>query len=505
MSDTTKGLLYACLAFIGLLITITIFLIYTLAFRVRRQFVYNISVADSTTHPYDTGDQIVTESLATTEHPETTEIQGNKDDDKDTDSLTRNLSFRNFERPEQSVETAYQESVEVQVPPLHSENLEHPQSIENPDNADDDKVTDSLTRNLAFSNFERPEQSVETAYQESVEDQVPPLHSENLEHPQSIENPANADDGKVTGSLTRSLAFSNFERPEQSVETAYQESLEDQVPPLHSENLEHPQSIENPVDDDKVTDSLTRSLAFSNFEGPEQPGDSAHLESIENQATIERSEIIDHPQTSENQSTMDDDKDSDILNRGLSFSTFEKLIEYAGTTEISGSTEQPEITGYTATQRNVVTIDSLTHAGQPTGNGQSKVSGNLETITENFVGILSTDHTAGESKGPYSFNRGILINNHRQAEQLPATGHLMISKNLKTHGKAEKTEYEDTTNNNDAVSAISSSNTEKQVSFSGNDSTYIVERKEKTVQLIEFDESSNFEFVKFVKQQQKKT
>ncbi len=81
----------------------------------------------------------------------------------------------------------------------------------------------------------------------------------------------------------------------------------------------------------------------------------------------------------------------------------------------------------------------------------------------------------------------------------------MISKNLKTHGNAEKTEYEDTTNNNDAVSAISSSNTEKQVSFSGNDSTYIVERKEKTVQLIEFDESSNFEFVKFVKQQQKKT
>ncbi len=317
MSDTTKGLLYACLAFIGLLITITIFLIYTLAFRVRRQFVYNISVADSTTHPYDTGDQIVTESLATTEHPETTEIQGNEDDDKDTDSLTRNLSFRNFERPEQSVETAYQESVEVQVPPLHSENLEDPQSIENPDNADDDKVTDSLTRNLAFSNFERPEQSVETAHQESVEDQVPPLHSENLEHPQSIENPDNADD-------------------------------------------------------DKVTDSLTRNLAFSNFERPEQPGDSAHLESIENQATIERSEIIDHSQTSENQSTTDDDKDSDILNRGLSFSTFEKLIEYAGTTEISGSTEQPEITGYTATQRNVVTMDSLTHAGQPTGKGQSK-------------------------------------------------------------------------------------------------------------------------------------
>ncbi|CAB4041813.1 Hypothetical predicted protein, partial [Paramuricea clavata] len=245
-SGTVKALFYACLAFIGFLITVTIFFIYTLVFRVKRQFVYHISVSDSTIHPYSTREQRVTESSATTGLPGTIENQGNADDDRDTDSLTRNLSFRNFERPEQPINTAYQESIENQVTSEYPETIEHPQITLNEGRTDDGKDTDSLTRNISLRNVERPEQSVDTAYQENVE-----------------------------------------------------ASIENQVMTMHSEAIEHP------------------------------------------------------AQTTENIGTMDDDKDSDILSRGrLSFTTFERLIEYAGTTEVSETTDHPETTGYLGIQGN---------------------------------------------------------------------------------------------------------------------------------------------------------
>ncbi|CAB4031173.1 Hypothetical predicted protein [Paramuricea clavata] len=403
-SDTVKALLYACLAFVGFLITVTIFFIYTLVFRVKRQFVYHISVSDSTTHPYSTREQRGTESSATTGLPETIENQGNADDDRDTDSLTRNLSFRNFERPVQPINTAHQESIENQVTSKYPETIEHPQITLNEGRTDDGKDTDSLTRNISLRNVERPEQSVDTAYQENVE-----------------------------------------------------ATIENQVMIMHSEAIEHP------------------------------------------------------VQTTENIGTMDDDKDSDILSRGrLSFTTFERLIEYAGT-EVSETTDHPETTGYLGIQGNAGTsgtttyMDSLTHAGQPATEDHS---GNLETITENYAGIPNaddytnpTDYTRDDSKNTYSLTPGILINNHQRA----TTGHPPTSGKLNTNANAEITENEDSNNNNDNISAISSSNTEKQVSFSGNDSTYIVQRKEKTVQLIQYDETSNFEFVKFARQHQKKT
>ena len=405
-SGTVKALLYACLAFIGFLITVTIFFIYTLVFRVKRQFVYHISVSDSTTHPYSTREQRVPESSATTGLPETMENQGNADDDRDTDSLTRNLSFRNFERPEQPINIAYQESIENQVSSEHPETTEHPQTTLNEGRTDDGKDTDSLTRNISLRNVERPEQSVDTAYQENVE-----------------------------------------------------ASIENQVMTMRSETIEHPAQT-----------------------------------------------------TAENIGTMDDDKDSDILSRGrLSFTTFERLIEYAGTTEVSETTDHPETTGYLGIQGNPDTsgttkgMDSLTHAGEP---ATEDYSGNLETITENYVGIPNaddytnpTDYTTDYSKNAYSLTPGILINNHQRA----TTGQPTTSAKLNTNVNAEIAEHEYTNNNNDNISAISSSNTEKQVSFSGNDSTYIVQRKEKTVQLIQYDETSNFEFVKFARQQQKKT
>ena len=398
-SGTVKALLYACLAFIGFLITVTIFFIYTLVFRVKRQFVYHISVSDSATHPYSTREQRVTESSAATGLPETIENQGNADDDRDTDSLTRNLSFRNFERPEQPINIAYQESIENQVSSEHPETTEHPQTISN------EGRTDSLTRNISLRNVERPDQSVDTAYQGNIE-----------------------------------------------------ASIENRVMTMHSETTEHP------------------------------------------------------AQTTENIGTMDDDKDSDISSRGrLSFTTFERLIEYAGTTEVSETTDHTDTTGYLGIQGNpgasgtTTDMDSLTHAGQP---ATEVHSGNLETITENYVGIPNaddytnpTDYTTDYSKNAYSLTPGILINNHQRA----TTGQPTTSGKLNTNVNAEIAEHEYTNNNNDNISAISSSNTEKQVSFSGNDSTYIVQRKEKTVQLIQYDETSNFEFVKFARQQQKKT
>jgi hypothetical protein len=120
----------------------------------------------------------------------------------------------------------------------------------------------------------------------------------------------------------------------------------------------------------------------------------------------------------------------------------------------------------------------------------------LETITESFVGISSTQHHTDD--GPYSLAQGILTNNHRHET---ATGNFEFSA---AHGKRETREKEDGNNNNDALSAVSSSNTEKQVSFSGNDSTYIVERKVNSVQQIQVDGTSNFGFVKYVKEQQKR-
>ena len=433
MGDTTKGLLYACLAFIGFLITITAFVIYMLLTHVKRQFVYHFSAAESTTDPSNPDDRIVSESLVTSGHIETaTEIQEEENGDGDTDSLTRNLSFSNFERPQQSADTVNQEGVENQVTTVHSGNVEHSQITGNLETSHDDKDKNGFAQNPMFMNLERLDQPGDAVHQENIENLETIGHFETVNHEETMN---------------------------------------------HAETMNHSETIQNHL---QTTD---------------HPQTIDHPNTIDQPETGDLPETMDLPQTIDNQSTTDDDKDSDVITRGLSFSTFEKLIEYAGTKKISESTENLDTAGI---QEDSGSVESLAHQGQSGGRGISGGSGTLETITENSARITTIHYSADESQGPYSLTQGILINSHRHES---ATGHLEIST---TRENAEIKGNDDGISNNDAVSAISFSKTEKQVSFSGNNSTYIVERREKeSAQLIEFDETSNFEFVKYVKQQQK--
>ena len=394
MGDTTKGLFYACLAFVGLLITIICFFIYALVFHVKRQFVYHFGDSDSTTSPRNAEDWIVTAPSIASEHSETTENKEEKDDGADTDSLTRNLSYSNFERSQESADNERVESHQV-TSVVHTESIEHPPTTESSDNTGDRVSERSFTQNPMFLNLESESQPDDAVRQENIENQATTI--------------------------------------------------------VNSEAMD----LSETVDQSET-----------------------------------HSEAIDLTPTIDIQSTTDDEKDSDVIARGLSFSTFEKLIEYAGSKKITDSTEAA---GTTEALGNGGIVEN---AGPSAKNGHSSGSGNLETITESFVGISSTQHHSDH--GPYSLAQGILTNGHRHET---ATGNFEFSA---SHGKRETREKEDGNNNNDALSAVSSSNTEKQVSFSGNDSTYIVERKVNSVQQIQVDGTSNFGFVKYVKEQQKR-
>ena len=103
MADTVKALLYVCLAFVGISKTITSFFINALLFPMKRQSVYHVSLYNNTPHPNATVHQ--TSSFETSGHNKTIVVDlataGGYNDGKDTGSLTHNLSFSEFERPEQ--------------------------------------------------------------------------------------------------------------------------------------------------------------------------------------------------------------------------------------------------------------------------------------------------------------------------------------------------------------------------------------------------------------------
>ena len=404
-SDTVKGLLYACLAFVGLLITITIFLIYTLVFRVKRAFVYHISFSDTQAHPHsDTADLRVAENSVTAGESETVENRSDTEDDKDTDSLTRNLSFSKFDMPQQPKYIANGENITESEEPLeHSENTENPEIAENKDVVDDDKESDIMTRGLSFSTFDKLiEDASTTKVLETTE------FLETAGHPTiQEEEPGTPECVKDTGSLTRT------EQPGSSGVAGDSETISEIY-------------IGIPDIDDSTegTYNVTKGVLVSI---DQQPDDTVHGEGIkESDEPLRPLETTENLQIIENEEAVDDDKESDIMTRGLTFSTFDKLIEHASTTKIMETTELLEITEH-------------------------------PTIYER-PNTVKADENANN-------------------------------------------------NSNNTAPAISSSKQreDKQVSFSGNDSTYIVERKEKSVQLMQYDETSNFEFVKFVRQQQKKT
>ena len=407
-SDTVKGLLYACLAFVGLLITITIFLIYTLVFRVKRAFVYHISFSDAQAHPHsDTADLRVAENLVTAGESETIENRSDTEDDKDTDSLTRNLSFSKFDMPQQPKYFGNGENITESEEPLeHSENTENsPEIAENIGAVDDDKESDIMTRGLSFSTFDKLiEDASTTKVLETTE------FSETAGHPTiQEEEPGTPECVKDTGSLTRT------EQPGSSGVVGDSETI--------SENYIGVPDIDNSTEG---TYNVTKGVLVSIHQQPDdtvQGNDEGIKESDE---PLRPSETTENLQIIENEGAVDDDKESDIMTRGLTFSTFDKLIEHASTTKIIETTEFSETTGH-------------------------------PTIYER-PNITKADQNANDN----SKNTASAISSSKQRE-------------------------------------------EKQVSFSGNDSTYIVERKEKSVQLMQYDETSNFEFVKFVRQQQKKT
>ena len=268
--------------------------------------------------------------------------------------------------------------------------------------------------------------------------------------------------------------------------------------------------------DDKDTDSLTRNLSFTKFERPERftpdrftPDPEHEGESVENVMTaeqtedLEKTENLDQPVVTEGHK--DDDQDSDShMSRGLSFTGFENLIHEASTREIVYTDDQ-ETTGELGnegTSSKVEDVDSTT--------GSKGASGELETINENdtgFLNILNTESSTDDDTGGYSLNQGILSDNNQQDGEPAPTGYDEISESLKNQNNSGIIKHGKSNNNNGDISSISSSSPtrreEKQVSFSGNNSTYIVESRGKTVQMIQFDETSNFEFVKFVRKQQK--
>lgn len=401
-SDTVKGLLYACLAFVGLLITITIFLIYTLVFRVKRAFVYHISISDSQAHQYsDTADLRVTESSVTAGQSGIIENQGDTEDDKDTDSLTRNLSFSKFDMPQQPKYIAHGEGITESEEPLeHSENTENsPKIAENEDAVDDDNESDVMTRGLSFSTFDKLIEHASTTKVIEV--------SGTTGHPTiQEEDPGTTEDVKDTDSLTRN------EQPSSPAVVGNSETI--------GENYIGIPDIDNSTEG---TYNVTKGVLVSIHQ---QPDDTTHGEGItESDEPLGNLETTENPKITTSEEAVDDDKDSDSMTRGLTFSTFDKLIEHASTTKIIETEEFSETTGHPTTHE------------RP----------HITTANDNA------------------------------------------------------------NNNNNAAPVISSSKQreEKQVSFSGNDSTYIVERKERSVQLMQYDETSNFEFVKFVRQQQKKT
>lgn len=407
-SDTAKGLLYACLALVGLLITITIFLIYALLFRVKRQFVYHVSITDSQARQHgDTADLVITETSATGEQPRTIENQGDTEDDKDTDSLTRNLSFSKFERPQQPDKTVHPEDITTREEPLaHSENIESaPQIAENA--VDDDNESDVVSKRLSFSTFDKLiERASTTKVIESREFSGTTEYSTiQEEEPGTSENIQNTEDPmriEQEGSL----------RVAGNLETVSENYL----------------GIPEIDDSTEGTYSVTRGVLVSIHQ---RPDDTTHGEGItEDDEPLGQSEKIENIQITENEHAVDDDNESDIMSRALTFSTFDSLIEHVSTTKIVEASEFSETTGNVTTHQ------------------RPDIPPTADNANNNSI----NDVTAPS------------IPSSKQRE-------------------------------------------EKQVSFSGNDSTYIVERRGKSVQLMQCDETSNFEFVKFFRQhqQQKRT
>ena len=402
-SDTTNGLLYACLALVGLLITITIFLIYTLLFRVKRQFVYHISITDNQARQHgDTADLVITEASDAGEPPRTIENEGDTEDDGDTDSLTRNLSFSKFERRQQPDKTVHSEDITTREEPLvHSENIESaPQIAENA--VDDDNESDVVSERLSFSTFDKLiERASTTKVIESTEFSGTTEYSTiQEEEPGTSENMQDTEDPmriEQKGSL----------RVAGNLETVSENYL----------------GIPEIDDSTEGTYSVTRGVLVSIHQ---RPDDTANGEGItEDDKPLGQSEKIENIQITENKHAADDDNESDIMSRALTFSTFDSLIQHVSTTKIVETSEFSETTG------------NLTTHQRP----------DIPSAADN-----ATNNSINDVAAPS-------IPSSKQRE-------------------------------------------EKQVSFSGNDSTYIVERREKSVQLMKCDETSNFEFVKFARQQQ---
>lgn len=483
--ETVKALLYTCLGLIALVITVAIYVIYLLIVRLKRQFVYHVGGEVSTVaNPRATSDHVMPSNSipGNTVDPVTSEHEG------DVDSLTENLAFKNFERP--VVNIIQQENGDMQFSTVLSETIEAPGS-----------TNSSVDYNYSIydSSKTRVSPSDEKKWKSQV---VPAVPSETM----GIAERSTYDGIGLSSSIeqlslrstlddsTQQVEFINYqvtrsypESVKATIETstyATRTSVYDELPQSTKYETTYPDSVEsshyevgrlpNTVESShKTTECETSHRERANYEA-------SYPETVKplHKTTNDESSFPETGQTSHYRSEIestatDDDQNSDIIPRTLTFSTFEKLIEYAGSQKIGESSR--------GSLRSSHSIDN-----------QSGV--NLEIIGKTVDDGKNIDEDT--PTGSYNMFPESLTTNNTPSSTVNSD----ISKKPKIPGNLKIRESADSVS-----SASSSTNTGKQVSFSVNSPTYIAERKAKTSQVIEVDERSDYEFVKYIRQQQRKT
>ena len=368
-SDTVQALLSVCLAVMGILITLLLLLIYVLAFRVKRHFTYRVSFKDTNRHPNGTNQPEVHAKEDTAEsnreHSQTRE----KTDEKDTDSLTRDISFRHFQRPEitrRAGKTTDSDIIEHAAVDEFPEITEHSaEGGENSVKIDHDNGTDVLNWALSIDSDQSLESARDTAEHPKTSDVLETTGM--LEIPGYLMSTGNAEDTGNTGEVgyTEGTGYANWslslendqisESTRQPVTGEYPETVRSQEIIQFSETRSYPEISENPGTEDsmKYTNSITLDHRQSDANGNpdaigilETSGFPGHQETAKNPDTTEFRETAQNLETSRDAGTshpgrsINYTKDTDIL--GIAFSNIRPRDEKKVTFSDNDSTYEIE-------------------------------------------------------------------------------------------------------------------------------------------------------------------